>query len=65
MRREECSGSVLGAHDPDRAGRCCWCKQLVARPVPKPTTFHQRSELSLAYGYFFDPDWGLNRDDVY
>lgn len=56
-----CRGSVIGTHDPDRTGHCRWCRQRVERPVPMPDRL-PRSELTEAYAYHYDPDWGSGRE---
>jgi hypothetical protein len=55
-----CRESVSGIHVPDHAGLCRWCRQRVDRPAPRPQRF-DRSELTEAYGYHYDPDWGVPR----
>lgn len=55
-----CRQSAGSNHVPDRAGLCRWCRQRVARPAPRPQRF-DRSELTEAYGYHYDPDWGVRR----
>jgi hypothetical protein len=52
-----CRRSASSVHVPDRAGLCRWCRQRVDRPVRKPERF-PLTDLSEAYGYFYDPDWG-------
>jgi len=53
-------------HDPDVRGRCRWCGRLgvdSAYPAPRPTGV--RTNLDLAYSYYYDPDFGSDRLDVY
>lgn len=57
-----CSGSVIGAHSSDRSGRCVWCARQVEGPMPAPAGY-ARSDLTEAYDYFYDPDWGMPRED--
>lgn len=57
-----CPESV-GMHDVDRRGRCHWCRRKVGAPAPRPTKFDRTEDQS--YRYFYDPDFGSNRDDVY
>lgn len=55
---EECSESVSG-HSGEQSsadGRCRWCGLKVYGPAPRPVSFEE-SELSEAYGIFFDPDY--------
>lgn len=64
-----CPESVSG-HDMDARGLCYWCRKKVGAPAPKPTMLSTpdkpyRSELSMAYGYFYDPDFGSGKYDYY
>jgi hypothetical protein len=61
-----CPGSVYGFHDPDRRGVCAWCARQICRPVARPVRPRDGvSQASSAYRYYFDPDFGSDRDDVY
>lgn len=62
MGNTTCSGSVSGAHQPDRHGICSWCDQQVASPMPAPTKY-PTSKLTLAYGNYYDPDFGVDAPD--
>lgn len=53
---ESCTGSVTGTHDADRKGMCRWCSRKVEAAVPMPHV--PVSDLTEAYEYFYDPDWG-------
>jgi hypothetical protein len=52
-----CPDGALVHGPPDGAGRCPWCRQSVAAPMPAPARY-PRSELSESYGYHYDPDEG-------
>lgn len=52
-----CSGSVSSAHMADAKGKCSWCGRRVAAATPKPDRYDV-SELTEAYGYHYDPDYG-------
>jgi hypothetical protein len=60
-----CPESISGTHnEPNAQGLCTWCGRRIAGRASKP----QRtpvSELTLAYRYSYDPDFGSDRDDVY
>lgn len=43
-------------------GRCTQCGRQVEQPYVAPPPHHQISELTRAYGYFYDPDYGTNND---
>lgn len=56
----------LSDHDPDRSGRCRWCGRKTSTAVPQPPPDPSvKSDLDLAYGYHYDPDFGEDRRDVY
>lgn len=60
-----CPGAVHGRHDEDRDGRCHWCRRKMGPAQPRPDPEPVQSDLILAYRYYFDPDFGANRADVY
>ena len=56
-----CPESVSRSHDPDRHGNCRWCDRKVGPPVARPTWRpSDGTELGDAYGYFYDPDYGVD-----
>jgi hypothetical protein len=48
---------AIGGHDIDRYGRCAWCGARIGPPVPRPDRFDGPSELTDAYGIYYDPDY--------
>ena len=55
---KECPESVSG-HSGEQSsadGRCRWCGRNVYGSAPRPVAFEE-SQLSEAYGMFFDPDY--------
>lgn len=64
MPEWRCPESISG-HSADKDGRCYWCKRKIDSKMPKPDPIYGvRSELDLAYEYYYDPDWGGRRYDV-
>lgn len=59
-----CPQSVLGAHQPEANGRCRWCGARCEQPTPRPPVMPV-SDLTEAYRYHFDPDFGVENDEVY
>lgn len=57
-----CPESV-SRHDADRDGRCFWCRRKVDYPVRRPTEFTRTEDQS--YRYFYDPDFGSGRHDIF
>jgi hypothetical protein len=61
-----CSESVSGRHSPARAdGRCDWCgKRATFDPPPSPgPDGWEPSDLTEAYGYHYEPDYGAESLD--
>jgi hypothetical protein len=57
---EPCSEATR--HDADAKGNCRWCgKRGVDAQAARPPVFSV-SELTEAYGYFYDPDYGQPED---
>jgi len=56
---------AIGWHQIDVRGRCHWCRRPVGPPAPCPTRGFTRTKADLAYRYFYDPDFGTNKDDVW
>jgi len=52
-------------HMLDRRGYCEWCGQRLGAGTPKPPPSRCKSDTELAYGYFWDPDFGESPLDVY
>jgi len=60
--RYRCSEALR--HDPGRSGNCRWCGKRCDTPALRPDRY-PASDTSDAYRYFFDPDFGSDRMDVY
>jgi hypothetical protein len=56
---------AIGWHDAGRDGRCHWCGRKVERAAPRPRGPFDPTGMDLAYRYFFDPDFGRDKEDVY
>jgi len=62
----DCQESFYGDHDESRDGKCHWCGRRVGSGTPRQHShFYQKSEIDLAYNYYYDPDFGSDRKDVY
>lgn len=60
-----CSESVSGHGRADQQGRCPWCRRKINSVVGYQPRRWEPSELTEAYGRFYDPDWdALTRDQV-
>lgn len=59
-----CPQSVSGHAQNDGSGRCCWCGRRVDPPVPVPDLRGWRTVLDTEYRRHWDPDFGLDREDV-
>jgi hypothetical protein len=64
--RGDCPEIKVGLrnHDPDERGRCHWCRKKVGPGKLKPDKF-EASEGTLSYEYFWDPDFGSGKYDIY
>jgi hypothetical protein len=61
-----CPASVSATHDEDRRGVCAWCGRRTGPPQPRPAPNPRiKSDLDLAYSYYWDPDFGTDRADVF
>jgi hypothetical protein len=60
----DCPESILEHGPLDRYGRCPWCGQKIAPAVRRPAMDHH-AELTDAYGYYYEPDFGSDNKDVY
>jgi hypothetical protein len=56
---------AIGWHQVDTRGRCHWCRHQVEPPEPRPQRLPISDTTILAYRYFYDPDFGVDRDDVW
>lgn len=56
---------AIGWHQVDARGRCRWCRRRIEPPSPCPTRGFARTTADLAYRYFYDPDFGTDKDDVW
>lgn len=66
MKESKCPEAL--AHNVNEAtGKCYWCdKQLEVGYNPKPVPDNSiKSNDVLAYGYYLDPDFGLDVRDKY
>lgn len=66
LKRNGCPETIHGHHsEPNSSGNCLFCgKNIYKRSRPLPPLDY-RSELDLAYHYFYDPDFGNDRTDKY
>jgi myo-inositol catabolism protein IolC len=57
---------AIGYHQVDARGRCYWCRRQVEYPSPRPRRFERATtdRADRAYRYFYDPDWGIDKDDI-
>ena len=55
---------AIGYHQVDRGGRCYWCRRKVGEPAPRPRQFERIDRADRVYRYFYDPDWGTDKDDI-
>lgn len=63
-RQTDCPETIYGFHtDPDRDGKCMWCRQKISYPLgrPKGPFRETKTNLEEAYGYFYDPDHGIEK----
>lgn len=66
MIRGKCAEAL--SHEVDEAtGRCYWCGEALEKPYKVRFIPNSRikSNIELAYGYYFDPNFGLDRRDYY
>jgi hypothetical protein len=53
----DCPEATWGLHSaPDPRGCCYWCRRRIDAPAARPER-HPISDLTEAYGLFYDPDW--------
>lgn len=54
-------------HQVDASGRCYWCRRKLERASPRPRQLtHLRADaVDAAYRYYYDPDWGISKEDIY
>lgn len=65
MSWRQCPESIA-IHQSDINGNCIFCGRHIEAPVgPFVPTPDIESELNLAYKYYYDPDYGNNRNDYY
>jgi len=67
QRPRQCSETISGYHDTtDRLGKCCLCRKKITKGdrQPDPDLKH-KSNLVLAYEYFYDPNYGDSVYDLY
>lgn len=58
--------SALAHSDPDIHGRCMYCTRKIGQSQSIPMMQRRvRSELTLAYNYYYDPDYGNDNLDCY
>lgn len=67
-RARGCPETINGEHgEPTADGRCTYCKGYIthraARPLP-PRHPGKPADV-LAYDYFYNPDYGTDRRDIY
>lgn len=61
-----CPESLTGVHsEPNTSGNCVYCAKFLGRRQRHAPPTNYRSELDLAYHYFYDPDYGNDRSDAY
>lgn len=66
MSGSRCPDTLDGNHGPiERNGRCRWCAKRLYPPLATPIPRVAVSELSSAYRYYYDPDFGNDRRDAY
>lgn len=58
-----CAESVSGHGEPDREGRCPWCKRKIGRALPAPDRVPPTTQ-GQEYRRHYDPDWGSDHRDV-
>lgn len=59
---KRCPDTVYGEHSLlDNHGKCSWCGKIVGFSSPKPKSF-PTSNLEDAYRYFYDPDYGYDKE---
>ncbi len=62
----KCPEAAYGVHgDPDRRGLCPWCRCRLGPPMSRPRRMPSEATDSQAYRYYYDPDYGNERYEVY
>ncbi len=62
---ERCMEAAYGFHGmADRFGCCPYCRAHIDAPLRRPNRWPP-NDLDGAYRYFYDPDFGAHKDDVY
>lgn len=61
----KCPEALMHTKD-EATGRCLWCKKYMDRACnPRPAPQRIKSNSELAYEYYFNPDFGLDKHDIY
>lgn len=59
---ERCPETIWNHSDPDRDGKCAYCRKKIASRMSMPRLSPGiESESSRWYRIFYDPDWGSGR----